>query len=267
MKSTLAFPAVLLLALFVAGSAHGQEQSNADLAKASQNPVSDLISLPFQNNTNFNWGPNEKTQNVLNIQPVIPITLSDEWNLITRTIIPVVSQPGIPPSGDRTNGIGDTTFTGFISPKEPGGAIWGLGPVVLLPTATKDELGNDKWGLGASLIVLKIQGPWVVGSLLSNVWSVAGSGDSDINLLTWQPIINYNLPDSWYLTSVPIITANWEASSSNRWTIPLGGGFGKIFRIGKQPMNASMQAFYNIERPEYGADWTLRVQLQFLFPK
>ena len=112
-----------------------------------------------------------------------------------------------------------------------------------------------------------MQGPWVVGSLFSNVWSVGGSGDDDVNIFTWQPFINYNLPDSWYLTTSPLITANWEASSGDEWTVPLGGGFGKIFRIGKQPVNGQVQAFYNVEKPEFGADWTLRAQLQFLFPK
>jgi hypothetical protein len=103
--------------------------------------------------------------------------------------------------------------------------------------------------------------------LFSNVWSFAGSGDQDINLFTWQYFINYNLPKGWYLSSAPIITANWEAESGDQWTVPFGGGFGKIFRIGKQPMNAQIQAFYNVEKPTHGADWTLRIQLQFLFPK
>lgn len=109
-------------------------------------------------------------------------------------------------------------------------------------------------------------GNWVVGSLFSNIWSFAGSGDDDVNLFTWQYFINYNMADGWYLVSAPIITANWE-NSGDEWTIPFGGGLGKIFRIGKQPMNASMQADYNVEKPDNGADWQLRVQLQFLFPK
>jgi len=110
-------------------------------------------------------------------------------------------------------------------------------------------------------------GKWVVGSLFSNLWSFAGSGSQDINLFTWQYFVNYNLPNSWYLSSAPIITANWEADSGNKWTVPFGGGFGKIFRIGKQPMNAQVQAFYNVAKPDFGPDWTLRLQLQFLFPK
>ena len=242
-------------------------QDEAELAKKTQNPVSDLISLPFQNNTNFGMGPDDKTQNVLNIQPVWPFSLNEDWNLITRTILPVISQPALAAGQERTNGLGDTTFTTFFSPKDSGKLIWGLGPVFLLPTATDDVLGSDKWGIGPAVVVLTMPGNWVIGSLLSNVWSFAGSGDQDVNLFTWQYFINYNLPDGWYLSSAPIITANWEAESGNKWTVPFGGGFGKVFRVGKQPMNASVQAFYNVEKPDLGADWTLRLQLQFLFPK
>ena len=257
----------------------------SDLAKAAQNPVANMISLPLQNNTNFKGGPLERTQNILNIQPVYPISLSEDWNLITRTILPVVSQPGltgikvvgdeiiVDPEGkvekDRTFGLGDTTFTAFFSPKDSGKLTWGVGPVLLLPTATDDALGSDKWGLGPSAVLLTMPGNWVVGSLFSNLWSVGGSGDQDINLFTWQYFINYNIPDGngLYLTSAPIISANWEAESDNRWTVPFGGGIGKIFKIGKQPVNAQVSAYYNVEKPEYGPDWQLRLQMQFLFPK
>jgi hypothetical protein len=247
---------------------YGQDAKDSDLAKQAQNPIANLISLPLQNNTNFGIGSDDETQNILNIQPVWPITLNEKWNLITRTILPVVSQPGILTGGQgRTNGLGDTTFTGFFSPKNSSPLTWGVGPVLLLPTATDDVLGSDKWGAGPSVVFLTMPGNWVVGSLFSNVWSFAGPGDQDVNLFTWQYFINYNLPNGWYLTSAPIITANWEADSDNTWTIPFGGGIGKIFRIGKQPINGQVSAYYNVETPEYGPDWQLRIQLQFLFPK
>ncbi len=120
---------------------------------------------------------------------------------------------------------------------------------------------------GASIVALTMPGNWVVGSLLSQVWSFAGSGDNDVSLFTWQYFVNYNLPNKWYLTSAPINTANFEADSDNRWTIPIGGGVGKVFTIGKQPINAQVSAYKNIEAPELGADWQFRFQLQFLFPK
>jgi len=247
------------------GSAYAQ--SEEELAKAAQNPIADLISLPFQNNTNTGIGPDDETQNILNIQPVYPVHLNDDWNLITRTIVPVVSQPDIFTNEGRVNGLGDITFTAFFSPKNSGDVTWGVGPVLLLPTASDDTLGADKWGAGISAVALAMPGNWVVGSLVSNLWSVGGSGDQDINLFTWQPFINYNMSDGWYLTTAPILTANWEASSNDRWTVPLGGGVGKVFRIGSQAVNGQVSAYKNVETPYLGAEWQYRLQLQFLFPK
>ncbi len=195
----------------------------------------------------------------------MPFELNDDWNLITRTIVPVVSQPALTPMQDRKFGLGDTVFSAFLSPRDSGQLIGGVGPALLLPTSTDDRLGAGEWGAGPSVVVLTMQGLWVVGSLFSNIWSF--TGDEQVNLFTWQYFVNYNLDDGWYLTSAPIITANWEADSDNTWTVPFGGGFGKIFRIGKQPMNASLAAYYNVEKPDFGADWQLRFQIQFLFPK
>ena len=243
-------------------------KSTEDLAKAAQNPVADLISLPFQNNTNFGVGPGNDVQNVLNIQPVIPFKLGANWNLITRTIAPLIYQPELVPGAGSTFGLGDINTTLFLSPAKPGKLIWGLGPAFSFPTATDDVLGTDKWSAGPSVVALTINGPWVIGGLASNLWSYAGDDDrADVNQFLFQYFINYNMADGWYLSSAPIITANWEADSGNQWTIPFGGGVGKIFKIGKQAMNAQMQAFYNVEKPDGGADWTLRLQLQFLFPK
>ena len=262
------FKSIVVFSLLITGVCFAEEQSHSDLAKQAQNPVASLISLPLQNNTNFGIGPDDETQNILNVQPVWPFTISENWNLITRTIIPVVSQPDVLTGGEgRTNGLGDTTFTGFFSPKDSGNLTWGIGPVLLFPTATDDALGSDEWGAGPSVVLLAMPGHWVVGSLLSNVWSFAGSGDQDINLFTWQYFINYNMAGGWYLTTAPVITANWEADSDNRWTVPFGGGVGKIFKIGKQPINGQVSAYYNVEKPDSGADWQLRLQLQFLFPK
>ena len=244
------------------------EMSDAEaekLAKAAQNPIASMISLPFQNNTNLNIGPNDQTQNILNIQPVYPFDMGD-YNIITRTIIPVVSNPSVLTGQDRVDGIGDTVFTAFVSPKDSGDITWGVGPAILLPTASNDVLGQDTWGAGISAVALAMPGKWVLGGLISNLWSV-GSG-ADINLLTVQPFINYNLDDGWYLVTAPIITANWEADSNNRWTVPLGGGFGKIFKIGNQPINAQLSLYNNIETPDnFGSEWQVRTQIQFMFPK
>ena len=254
----------VLIALF---ATHAYADETADLAKKAQNPIANMISLPFQNNINTGIGPDDETQNILNIQPVWPVSLNDNWNVITRTIVPVISQPDILTGDGRVNGLGDINFTAFFSPAEASALTWGVGPAFVLPTATDDALGTDKWSAGASVVFLTMPGNWVVGSLFSNVWSVGGSGDNDVNLFTWQYFVNYNLPNGWYLTSAPIITANWEADSDNRWTVPFGGGVGKIFKIGKQPINAQISAYNNVETPANGADWQFRIQFQFLFPK
>ena len=244
------------------------EESVNELRAAAQNPVASLISIPFQNNTDFNIGPDKKTKNTLNIQPVWPFKLNDDWNLITRTIFPVVSQPALFPGQERTFGLGDTTFTAFLSPTESKKIMWGAGPMFLLPTATDDMLGADKWGLGISGVALTVIDKWTIGALVSNIWSVAGSGNNDINLFTLQYFVNYNLEDGWYLISAPINTANWEADSDNRWTVPLGGGVGRVFKVGKLPLNAQLSAYYNIVTPDnFGPEWQMRAQVQFLFPK
>ena len=207
---------------------------NEDLAAAAQNPIADLISLPFQNNMNFDYGPDGDIQNVLNIQPVWPFNLGEDWNLITRTILPVVSQPHLD-DGGSTFGLGDTTFTAWFSPADSGGFVWGVGPVLLLPTATDDRPGTDQWGGGASVVALVMSGPWVAGGLVNNVWGFGGRDEdrSDLNQFLVQPFVNYNLEGGWYLVTAPIITANWEASSDDRWTVPLGGGVGRVLRIAK----------------------------------
>lgn len=255
----------VMLSAFVLMTSAMAEQSEEDLAKATQNPVSDLISLPFQNNTNFDVGPFDRTQNVLNIQPVIPVRVG-EWNLINRTIAPLIYQP-IGESDDEF-GLGDINHTTFFSPAKPGKLIWGLGPIVSFPTATDDFLGTEKWSAGPSAVALTMKGPWVFGALVNNLWSFAGEDDrADVNQMLIQPFVNYNLPGGAYLTTAPIMTANWEADSGNRWTVPLGIGAGKIFTIGKQPINSSLHFYYNAEKPDFGAEWALRFQVQLLFPK
>ncbi len=263
--------AVLLTGLLagIAGPAQA-ELSAEELAKLAQNPVGNLVSVPFQNNTNLNFGPEKKTQNILNIQPVIPVSVNDEWNVITRTIVPVVSQPALYPGDDRTNGLGDTVFTAFLSPAKPGSMIWGAGPVVQLPTNTDSQLGNRNWGMGLSGVVLHLEhgSPWVYGVLVNNIWSLSDSGTGgSYNNATIQPFVNYNFPGGLYLTSAPIVTANWKAEDSQRWTVPLGGGVGKIFHIGRLPVNTQLSAYYNVVTPDDGANWQIRAQIQFMFPK
>ena len=261
----------LLVALAASPACALAALSAEDLAKLAQNPVGNLVSVPFQNNTNFNTGPENGTQNILNIQPVIPFELNKEWNLITRTIMPVISQPGFAPGQSRVNGLGDIQLSGFLSPAVPrGGLIWGVGAIAQLPTNTDDRLGNDRWGLGPTAVALHLEhgDPWVYGALANNIWSVSSSSsDPSYNNFLLQPFLNYNFTGGLYLTSAPIVTANWEASGGQRWTVPLGGGVGKIFHLDKLPINSQVSAYYNVVHPDAGAEWQLRVQVQFMFPK
>ena len=269
-----------LAALIIPGIASA-EMSQEEIAKASQNPLTAMYSLPIQNNTYFNMGPDKKTKNVANFQPVLPFDLNDDWTVVTRTIIPIVSNPGLPgltvdpiDTYERTFGLGDTTFTAFFTPKAAteSGWIWGLGPSMYVPTATDTDLGTKKWGAGASAVALKMEGKFVYGALVSNIWSFAGSGQDAgferVNLMTLQPFINYNMDDGWFVASVPIITANWEADSDHTWTVPMGLGVGRAMKLGKIPMTAQLHGYYNVVTPDdYGEDWQMRIQIQLLFPR
>ena len=262
--------AAFVVATMFAANAAQAALTAEELAKLAQNPVGNLISVPFQNNTNLNVGPEKGTQNILNIQPVVPISVSDDWNIITRTIIPVISNPAFTPPSDRINGVGDIQFNAFLSPAKPGEWIWGAGVITQLPTNSDSELGNKNWGLGPTFVLLHLDkgDPWVYGVLANNLWSLSGNkqGGSYNNGLI-QPFVNYNFAGGAYLTSAPVLTVNWKADSGQQWTVPLGGGVGKIFHFGPLPVNMQLSAYYNIEKPDYGANWQIRAQVQFMFPK
>jgi hypothetical protein len=251
------------------------EAENADkLRKAAQNPVASLISVPIQENWNFNIGPANRTQNILNIQPVIPVTLSTDWNLIIRWITPVIFQPvpvpqaAGPPVQSGFYGIGDMQPAFFVSPKKSK-VIWGIGPQLLLPTATKTSiLGQGKFGMGPTAVLLVQPGKWTFGLLANNVWSIAGHADlPKVNQFLLQYFINYNLKKGWYLTWQPTLTANWVATNGGRWVVPLGGGVGRIMRLGFQPVNIGLQFYGNAVHPPGASPWGLRMQIAFLFPK
>ena len=267
-----ALVAILLLSPIAAAQQEPEnEDQTANLQKATQNPVASLISVPLQNNTNFGAKPGYRSQNVLDIQPVIPIGISKDWNLLVRWITPIIYQPvpnapGTPETGEY--GLGDMMPTFFISPKRPGKLIWGVGPVFQLPTATNTFLGQGKLGIGPSTVVLTQPGHWTLGLLENNVWSVAGSGSRPaVNQFLMQYFINYNLKKGWFIGVSPIITANWEASRGNVWTVPFGGGIGRIMKFGAQPVSLVAQFYGNAVHPANTPAWTLRLQISFLFPK
>ena len=251
--------------------ADGQE-----LAKKSQNPVGDIISLPFEY-WHHDGMANDGSADALMVKPVYPTRIGN-LNLINRLIIPYLgidaNQNGsdlgeidIPPTLSRESGLGNIQYQGFFTPADPGKVIWGIGPVFELPTNTSG-LGSDKLSAGLAAVALTMPGKWVLGALIQNIWSFAGpSGDPDVNKFTFQYFLNYNLGDGWYLTSTPIITADWEQYSGNQWTVPFGGGIGRLMRFGKLPVDFKLQAFGNVEKPEGGPDWSMMFAVKFLFPK
>ena len=239
-----------------------------ELAKQSQNPVSSLISVPFEMNNTFNNGPEDAYAMTLNIKPVIAMGFGENWNLINRAIVPAIYQDERFPGEGSVFGLGDITYQGFFSPKKPGKFIWGLGPQLGMPTGM-DRLTSNQWTLGPAAVGLVMPGHWVVGLLVSNVWNIGNGYDDaeDVNFFIAQYFINYNMKRGWYLTSAPVITADWKADNDDTWTVPVGGGFGRVFKIGKQHVNIKLAGYYNVEKPDDASDWNLQTQITFLFPK
>ena len=298
-------------------------QSAADdtdrLMKQTQNPVASLISVPFQNNLNYPIGPFTRYQNILNIQPVIPVGIG-KWNLITRSILPVINRQDPLSKGGTRAGLGDLNITFFLSPANPGKLIWGVGPVGLFPTATASVLGVHKWGIGPSVVALVQPEHWTIGVITNNVWSFTGGDQTPVtttdgsnrfantpvvtttvtngsvitqvtrtdlpqrfingydefidrgtkvNSFMLQYFVNRNFEKGWYLTSSPIITANWELPSDEQWIVPFGGGIGRVFKMGDQPVNFQIQNFYNAIHPKTlpHPQWQFRMDFILLFPK
>ena len=248
-------------------AAEGQASGGENLALTLSNPVAALISVPLQNNFDFGAGPTgDGFQYRLNVQPVIPLTLNPTWNLISRTIVPYVYQDNVFGTSSQS-GLSDTVQSLFISPKAPteGGWIWGAGPVLLLPTATDDLLGTEKWGAGPTAVLLKqIQG-WTVGGLVNHLWSYAGdSGRGDVNATFLQPFLNYTTARFATFGVNMESTYDW---TSDQWTVPVNASASQLLKMGKQPIQLSLGVRYYAEKPDNGPDWGLRFAITLLFPK
>ncbi len=253
-----------ILVLAIPAMSQDSGSDAVELSKKTANPLANLISLPFQNNTNFNLGPYDRTANVLNIQPVIPLM---GGRIITRTILPVVWRPDVTaPSGMASTGLGDLLFTAFYTPESKDDLTWGLGLALEMPSGGS-ERGSEKWSAGPSAVALKQPGDWTLGILANNVWSFAGeSSREDVNKMFINIFIVRQLGNGWYVNSAPIITADWQAESGQRWIVPLGAGFGRLVFAGKLPINTQVGAYANVVKPDFGPDWQLRVQMQFILP-
>lgn len=243
------------------------EESSEELAKKSQNPLGDIISLTSENNTSFGIGPKDAIQNSNDIKLVYPAHF-DDWILINRPILPLVYQEErFEGEGDEF-GLGDLNYQGFLIPPLDLPFTIGVGPSLFVPTASDARLGSEKWSAGPAVVFVAKPGRWLLGSLAQNVWSIEGDDDaSDVNFFSWQYFLNYNFDNGWYLTSSPTITANWEESGGERWTVPFGGGVGKLVRFGNQAVDFKLQGLWNAVKPDHAADGVIRFQVKVLFPK
>lgn len=249
--------------------------SGSGLQEAAQNPIASLISVPLQSNFYFGTGERDVTQFVLNVQPVYPATITSDWNLIIRPIVPIINKPRQfdSPLDGSAFGLGDINLQLYFTPSQTtatafGDVSWGVGPTAVFPSATDDLLGSKKWSAGPGAVVFVAKPPFTYGALVNNVWSFAGDSDApDVNQFLVQPFVNLNLSDGWSVGTAPVITANWEGGDDDRWTLPIGGGVGKLFRLGELPIQTNLRAYYNAVAPDAGADWQLQLQWTFLFPK
>jgi hypothetical protein len=244
-------------------AAPASEKEDAAAKDAAENPVAAAISLPLQNNTFYGVGPYRRAENELLIEPVVPLRISENWMVISRTIVPIVVVPRLSSTTGVDYGLSNIQPQFYFSPAHTGKFVWGAGPQFWLPTATDHSLGINKWGGGPAAVGLFRSGHLLAGTLIGNEF--AGVNHVHENQMTINWFAFYNLKHGWYLVSAPIITADWTAERNKRWTVPVGGGAGKLFKIGKQPLNARAEFFNDVRTTTGGSDWQMQTQLQFLF--
>jgi hypothetical protein len=269
MKTLLsAVVALVVAATVLCPSVWAQDVDQSDLAQDLTNPVADLLTIPIQLNYDRNIGlADDGWKLQTNIQPVLPFNVNDDWNLITRTIMPVIWQDEIVPGAGSQFGLGDINLSLFFSPKKPtSGVIWGVGPVLYLNTATDELLGAEKWGAGPTAIALTMRGRWTMGALANHVWSFAGNDDrDDINSTFVQPFVAYTWPSAWTVSFQSETTYNWEI---RKWSVPVNVAVAKLVMVGKLPVSLQAGVGRWLTTPDSGPDgWRFRLQANFVLPK
>lgn len=254
------------LAAAVASINPARPDAEQELAKKLANPISSLVSVPFQQNYDCCFGPKDAYRYSLNIQPVIPFSLNEDWNLIVRTIVPVVYQEAPAAGFDSRFGLSDTEQSFFLSPAQSlDGITWGVGPVFLWPTATSSELGTGKWGAGPTGVILKQHGGWTYGALANHIWSYAGHSNREaVSQSFVQPFLTYTFPDTTALSLSSESSYDW---TSEQWTVPINAGISKVFKFGEQRISLGVSARYYAEAPSDGPKWGARFVTTFLFPE
>jgi hypothetical protein len=264
---------VLAIAVLASGHSLAQSavpQSDTQVSKEIENPVTRRITVPLRYEADFLDGPYNVTKDTFSIdQAVVPFRLNEDWALITRTKLPAIVQPPKKVGDHWAAGLSNGYTTFFLSPEQGGGFYWGAGPVLYYPSATNSVVGVNKWGSGPSAAFIKQdESPWVLGAVANNIWSFGGPpGSSDrTNQLLLNPFLSYHFAEGWSVGSSPNIATNWIASGG-KWTVPVGGGFGKVVRIGEQPIKLDLDAYYNVIRPKAANEtWLLQITVTFQFP-
>ncbi|MEE4661699.1 MAG: transporter [Halieaceae bacterium] len=260
---------LLVASLLLSPAATSQDEGSADLAQELTNPIANLITLPVQLNFDYDVGPlDEGERFIANIQPVVPFDISDDWNLITRTILPITRQEDIFPGAGSEFGLGDANISLFFSPKRPGagGLLWGVGPVFSLPTATDAQLGSEKWAAGPGAVGLYLKDRWTVGMLANHVWSFAGEGDrQDVNNTFMQPFVAYTWPSAWTLSVQSETSYNWETED---WSVPVNVALARLVMFGRLPVSLQGGVGYWAESPRSGPEgFRFRLQANFVLPR
>ena len=256
----------MLPAAAVAQDTTGPENAVAtlqDVAQAKHNPFTETINLPIEADTGFGLGPHHDIGEELTIQPLFPVTLNNDWNLIVRPLLPITYSP-VP---ERRFGLGDIQPSFFLTPAQVDRWTWGVGPAFQLPTATSNELGTGKWSAGPTGALIYIEGPWFAGVLMSQLWSFAGPHRSPVNQTSAEPNVSYNFESGWYIQTDPTITYDWSAAPRDAWSLPIGLDVGKAVQIGGRSLTLQIGAYDFVKHPADATQWIIRAQVTFIFPR